>query len=154
MNRQLASRCIEFTAGLLFGCGLLISGMTDPGKVLGFLDLAGPWDPSLALVMAGAIGVGVLAFGLARQRTHTLLGGPLHVPSSERIDKRLLIGALLFGAGWGWAGFCPGPAVVAMAAGHTQALLFVLAMLAGMALFEAIRWLSRRRAITSESSLL
>jgi uncharacterized protein len=153
MNSALASRFIEFTVGLLFGCGLLISGMTDPGKVLGFLDLAGLWDPSLALVMGGAIGVGVFAFGLARHRTKTLLGSPLHLPSSQRIDKRLLIGALLFGAGWGWAGFCPGPAVVAMAAGHTQALLFVVAMLAGMALFAAFERLSQGTTSTQPSSL-
>jgi uncharacterized membrane protein YedE/YeeE len=131
-----AARASEFLVGLLFGWGLLISGMTDPGKVLGFLDLAGAWDPSLAFVMGGAIVVGFLAFAVARQRTRSLLGGALHLPTSRDIDRPLVIGALLFGAGWGLAGFCPGPAVVSMAAGELKALVFVLAMLAGMAVFE------------------
>jgi uncharacterized protein len=153
MKHRIASRLIEFSVGLLFGCGLLISGMTNPAKVLGFLDLAGLWDPSLALVMASAIGVGFFAFGLARRRTQTLLGNPLQLPTSQRIDRRLLMGALLFGTGWGWAGFCPGPALVAMAAGHGQALLFVAAMLAGMALFEVVERLSRRSGVAAERSL-
>lgn len=131
----IASRVSEFLVGLIFGVGLLISGMTDPGKVLGFLDLAGAWDPSLAFVMGGAIAVGFFAFAVVRQRTRSLLGGALHLPTSRDIDRPLVIGALLFGAGWGLAGFCPGPAVVSMAAGETKALLFVLAMLAGMAVF-------------------
>jgi uncharacterized protein len=143
MHRDLASRLIEFAVGLLFGCGLLISGMTDPAKVLGFLDIAGQWDPSLALVMGGAIAVGLMAIGLARRRTRTLLGRPLQLPAPQRIDKRLLIGALLFGAGWGLAGFCPGPALVATAAGHGKALWFLVAMLAGMVLFEVFERLSR-----------
>lgn len=126
------NRAIEFFVGLLFGWGLLLSGMTDPGKVQGFLDLAGPWDPSLAFVMGGAIAVGVFAFALAKRRTKTFLGGAFHLPTSREIDKRLVVGALLFGAGWGLAGFCPGPGVVAMAAGQTKAAVFVLAMLAGM----------------------
>lgn len=129
-------RLSEFVVGLLFGWGLLISGMTDPGKVIGFLDLAGAWDPSLAFVMGGAVAVGLVAFTLARRRTVTVLGGALHLPSRRDIDTRLVVGALLFGAGWGLAGFCPGPALVSMAAGHTQALVFVGAMVAGMALFE------------------
>lgn len=129
-------RLSEFVVGLLFGWGLLISGMTDPGKVIGFLDLAGAWDPSLAFVMGGAVAVGLVAFTLARRRTTTVLGGALHLPSRHDIDTRLVVGALLFGAGWGLAGFCPGPALVSMAAGHTQALVFVGAMVAGMALFE------------------
>ncbi len=126
------NRAIEFSVGLLFGWGLLLSGMTDPGKVQGFLDLFGAWDPSLAFVMGGAIGVGVFAFALARRRTATLLGGALHLPTSREIDRPLIVGALLFGAGWGLAGFCPGPAIVAMAAGQGKAAVFVLAMLAGM----------------------
>ena len=106
--------------------------MTDPGKVIGFLDLAGAWDPSLAFVMGGAIAVGFFAFGLARKRTVSLLGGALHLPKASQIDRRLVIGSLVFGAGWGLAGFCPGPGVVSMAAGQPKALSFVLAMLAGM----------------------
>jgi len=127
-----------FFVGLLFGIGLLLSGMTDPGKVQGFLDLFGLWDPSLALVMGGAIAVGVLAFRLAGQRGHALLGGPMALPVENRIDHRLVIGGLLFGIGWGLAGFCPGPGIVAMAQGETMALVFVFAMLAGMAVFEVV----------------
>ena len=99
----------EFLAGLLFGVGLLLSGMSDPGKVLGFLDLFGSWDPSLAMVMGGAILVGIFAFTVAKKRTINFLGGALHLPTASQIDRRLVIGALLFGDGWGLAGFCPGP---------------------------------------------
>jgi uncharacterized protein (TIGR01244 family) len=134
-------RVSEFAIGLLFGIGLILSGMTDPGKVIGFLDLAGAWDPSLALVMGGAILVGIFAFALAKKRTTTFLGGALHLPGSRDIDKRLLLGSLLFGAGWGLAGFCPGPAIVSLGGGEPKAAVFVLAMLAGMAVFE---WSERR----------
>jgi hypothetical protein len=129
-------RISEFAVGLIFGIGLILSGMTNPGKVIGFLDLAGAWDPSLALVMGGAILVGVFAFALAKKRTTTFLGGALQLPSSSDIDKRLLVGSLLFGAGWGLAGFCPGPAMVSLGGGEPKAAVFVLAMLAGMAIFE------------------
>ena len=144
MTRTTASRLSEFIVGLLFGWGLLISGMTDPGKVIGFLDLAGSWDPSLALVMGGAIAVGFFAFGMAKKRTRNFFGGALHLPTSRDIDKRLLLGALLFGAGWGLAGFCPGPGIVSMAAGQPKAVVFVVAMLAGMLVFEWIDRLGRR----------
>jgi uncharacterized membrane protein YedE/YeeE len=110
--------------------------MTDPGKVIGFLDLAGAWDPSLAFVMGGAIAVGFFAFALAKKRTTNLFGGALHLPTSRDIDRPLVIGALLFGAGWGLAGFCPGPGIVSMAAGEFKGLVFVTAMVAGMAVFE------------------
>jgi uncharacterized membrane protein YedE/YeeE len=143
MKSTSALRASEFGVGLLFGWGLLISGMTDPG-VLGFLDLAGAWAPSLAFVMGGAVAVGVLAFAAARKRTRNFFGGALHLPNADDIDKPLLIGALLFGAGWGLAGFCPGPAIVSMAAGEPKALLFVVAMLAGMGVFEVTDRLSRR----------
>lgn len=129
-------RVSEFLVGLLFGLGLLLSGMTDPGKVQGFLDIAGAWDPSLALVMGGAVVVGLGAFALARRRTATFLGGALHLPKPGDVDRRLVAGALLFGAGWGLAGFCPGPALVAAAMLEPKAILFVAAMLAGMALYE------------------
>lgn len=132
----MSHRVSEFLVGLLFGLGLLLSGMTDPGKVQGFLDLAGAWDPSLALVMGGAVLVGLGAFAIARRRTQTFLGGALHLPKSGEIDRRLLIGALLFGAGWGLAGFCPGPALVTAAMFEPKAWLFVAAMLAGMGLYE------------------
>jgi len=144
MTRSTAHRLSEFFVGLLFGWGLLISGMTDPGKVIGFLDLAGSWDPSLALVMGGAIAVGFFAFGMAKKRTRNFLGGALHLPTSRDLDKRLLLGALLFGGGWGLAGFCPGPGIVSMAAGQPKAVVFVVAMLAGMLVFEWIDRLGRR----------
>jgi len=137
-------RLSELIVGLLFGCGLLLSGMTDPGKVLGFLDLAGSWDPSLALVMGGAIAVGFFAFALAKRRTTSFFGGALQLPTSKDIDKRLVIGGLLFGAGWGLAGFCPGPGIVSMAAGQPKALMFVLAMLLGMGVFEGYDRMVRR----------
>lgn len=130
-------------AGLVFGVGLLVSGMANPQKVLGFLDIAGAWDPSLALVMAGAILVGVFAFAVARRRTLSFLGFSMKLPSSTRIDKRLVVGGLTFGVGWGIAGFCPGPGLVALGAGETKAVVFVAAMVAGMALFELIE---RQRA--------
>jgi hypothetical protein len=129
-------RITEFFVGLLFGVGLLLSGMTDPSKVLGFLDLFGTWDPSLALVMGGAIAVGFAAFAVARKRTTNFLGGAMHLPKASQIDKRLLVGGLLFGAGWGLAGFCPGPGIVAMAAGEIKAAVFVAAMVVGMLIFE------------------
>ncbi len=149
MKNTTTLRASEFGVGLLFGWGLMIAGMTDPAKVLGFLDLAGAWDPSLAFVMGGAIAVGVFAFAAARKRTTSLLGGALHLPTSRDIDWRLVIGALLFGAGWGLAGFCPGPAIVSMAAGQPKALLFVVAMLAGMAIFELSDRLMRRPPATA-----
>ena len=131
-------RISEFLVGLLFGFGLILSGMTDPSKVIGFLDIFGLWDPSLALVMGGAIAVGFFAFAFAKKRTVNFLGGALHLPTSSQIDKPLVIGAVLFGAGWGLAGFCPGPALVSLASGQIKAAVFVLFMLAGMQLFEML----------------
>jgi uncharacterized membrane protein YedE/YeeE len=129
-------------AGLVFGLGLIVSGMANPAKVLGFLDLAGAWDPSLALVMGGAVAVGVVAFLFAKNRTVSLLGAEMKLPTARHIDRRLVIGSALFGIGWGIAGFCPGPGLVSMGAGEIKALVFVAAMLAGMAVFELIE---RRR---------
>lgn len=129
-------RISEFFVGLLFGLGLLLSGMTDPGKVLGFLDLFGEWDPSLALVMGGAIAVGAGAFAIAKQRTTSFLGDAMHLPKSTQLDKRLVIGAAIFGGGWGLAGFCPGPALVSLASGQAKAGAFVAAMLVGMVIYE------------------
>ena len=141
------NRITEFFVGLLFGLGLLLSGMTDPGKVLGFLDLFGTWDPSLAFVMGGAIAVGFFAFALARKRTTSFLGGALHLPKATQIDRRLVLGGLTFGAGWGLAGFCPGPGIVSMASGEVKAAVFVAAMLVGMAVYEwAEARMSRLRA--------
>lgn len=132
----------SFLAGLVFGMGLIVSGMADPKKVLGFLDLAGAWDPSLALVMVGAIAVGVVAFSIARRRTVSLLGADMRLPAARQIDPRLVAGSLLFGIGWGIAGFCPGPALVALGAGESKAAVFVAAMIVGMGVFELIE---RRR---------
>lgn len=131
-------------AGLVFGLGLILSGMADPAKVLGFLDLAGAWDPSLALVMGGAIAVGLPAFALVRRRSVSLLGAPMRLPTARTIDRRLVGGSVLFGIGWGIAGFCPGPALVALGMGLAPAMIFVAAMLAGMGVFELIE--RRRRA--------
>lgn len=125
-------------AGLVFGLGLLVSGMANPAKVLGFLDVGGAWDPSLAFVMGGAIGVGAVAFAVARKRTHSLLGAAMKLPASRALNRRLLVGSALFGIGWGVAGFCPGPGLVALGMGETKALVFVLAMLAGMGIFECL----------------
>ena len=136
LNKNHLYRIAEFVVGLLFGLGLMLSGMTDPGKVMGFLDLFGTWDPSLALVMGGAIMVGFFAFTVAKKRTSTFLGGAMRLPTNMDMDKKLVIGSLLFGAGWGLAGFCPGPALVSMADGQPKALVFVLAMLVGMVGFE------------------
>ena len=129
-------------SGLVFGLGLIVSGMADPAKVLGFLDVTGHWDPSLAFVMAGAIAVGVLAFAAAGRRTRSVLGAEMRLPTARGIDRRLVAGSMLFGIGWGIAGFCPGPALVSLGMGEAKALIFVAAMLAGMGVFE---FLERRR---------
>lgn len=123
-------------AGLVFGLGLIVSGMANPAKVLGFLDLTGAWDPSLALVMAGAIAVSFFAFLFARNRTRSLIGADMKLPGARQIDRRLVIGSTLFGIGWGVAGFCPGPGLVALGLGEVKALVFVAAMLVGMVVFE------------------
>jgi uncharacterized membrane protein YedE/YeeE len=132
-------------AGLIFGIGLIVSGMTNPAKVIGFLDLAGKWDPSLAFVMGGAILVGVVAFGFARKRDRSFLGAIMRLPPATHIDRRLVMGSLAFGAGWGLAGYCPGPALASLAFGGVKPLIFTLAMLAGMALFEVLDRLSAAR---------
>ena len=132
------SAVAAFAAGLVFGIGLILSGMTDPGKVIGFLDVAGNWDPSLALVMAGAIAVGFFAFVLARRRAQSVLGGAMHLPQRRHIDARLVGGSVVFGIGWGLAGFCPGPALVSLASGEAKAALFVAAMLGGMLVHAAV----------------
>lgn len=139
---------VQFVIGLIFGLGLIVSGMANPAKVLGFLDLAGSWDPSLAFVMAGAIAVGMVAFMVARRRTVSFLGAEMRLPSARHIDRRLLVGSLLFGIGWGIAGFCRGPGLVALGIGETKALVFVAAMLAGMGIFELLELLEWRARLT------
>ena len=129
-----------FAAGLIFGIGLIVSGMVNPAKVQGFLDLAGRWDPSLALVMVGAIAVGAVAFAIAGRRTESLLlRSPMRLPTATSIDARLVLGSLAFGVGWGLAGFCPGPAVVGLGTGLAKPLVFVVAMLAGMVAYELLQ---------------
>jgi uncharacterized membrane protein YedE/YeeE len=132
----------SFLAGLVFGAGLIVAGMANPGKVLAFLDLAGAWDPSLALVMAGAVAVGAGAFALMRSKPRSLLGAPMRLPTARRIDKRLVLGSIVFGAGWGLAGICPGPALVLAGYGSIKGLVFLAAMLGGNVLFE---FLERRK---------
>lgn len=119
-------------AGLLFGLGLYLSGMTNPAKVLAFLDIAGNWDPSLALVMAGALVPSSVAFFVAKRRRTSLLGAPMQIPTLKVIDRRLVLGSLLFGAGWALAGLCPGPAVALLLSGSWQPIAFTLAMVVGM----------------------
>lgn len=129
---------LAFAYGLVFGFGLLLSGMSQPSQVLSFLDVTGNWSPQLALVMLGALGVAVPAYWLARRRGRTLLGEPLRLPTTQRIDCRLLVGAALFGIGWGLAGICPGPAVVLLGSASPQGALFLLALLAGRWAFEQL----------------
>lgn len=133
-----------FLAGLVFGFGLLLGGMTNPAKVLAFLDVAGVWDPSLALVMAGAIAVAAAPLNWARTRKQSLLGAPMQLPVKRSLDARLIGGSLVFGVGWGIAGFCPGPAAALLSTGRWQVLVFVVAMLVGMYLFAKLE--SRRGA--------
>lgn len=128
-----------FLVGLTFGLGLIVSGMTNPAKVLGFLDLAGPWDPSLALVMGGALAVSLPLFAHIARKKHALLGDPMQLPTARQIDKRLVLGSISFGIGWGLAGYCPGPALASLAFGGIKPLIFCVAMLFGMALFEALQ---------------
>ncbi|HCV64162.1 YeeE/YedE family protein [Serratia sp. BW106] len=125
-------------SGAIFGLGLIVAGMANPAKVLAFLDITGNWDPSLALVMVGAIAVAAPAFLWARHRQRSLLGDELQIPTNRRLDGRLLAGSTLFGIGWGMAGICPGPAWVLAGAGSSAGWLFVAAMLVGMALYEII----------------
>lgn len=121
--------------GLVFGIGLIVSGMTDPSRVLGFLDVAGRWNPSLGLVMCGAIFIGFVAFRSASSRERSLLGDAMRLPTSRQIDRRLIFGGLAFGAGWGLAGYCPGPVLASLAVGGTKPLIFFVAMVAGMGIF-------------------
>ncbi|HPT51076.1 MAG TPA: hypothetical protein PLS67_03880 [Accumulibacter sp.] len=133
------STAISFLVGIVFGIGIIVGGMSNPAKVLAFLDIGGQWDPSLALVMAGAIAVGVAAFRLARGRHSSLLGEPMQIPDKTAIDTRLLLGSALFGVGWGLAGICPGPALILLGSASLKGLIFVIAMLAGMGLFHLFK---------------
>jgi len=137
-------------AGLVFGIGLIVSGMANPAKVIGFLDLAGKWDPSLAFVMGGAILVGLFAFRLAAKRSKTLLGDPLRLPQAKQIDRRLVLGGLAFGVGWGLAGYCPGPALATLVIGHSKTVIFVTAMVLGMAIFELLETYTRKPQVQAK----
>lgn len=137
----MAARLVAFAVGLTFGLGLVVSQMVNPAKVLGFLDVAGRWDPSLAVVLAAAVAVSAAGYALARRRGRPLLDGELRVPTRREIDPRLLLGAAVFGIGWGLVGLCPGPALTALAFGRWEAALFVAAMAAGILLHAALgRW--------------
>lgn len=137
---------LALAAGLLFGVGLILGGMTNPSKVQAFLDPFGRWDPSLAFVMGGAIAIGVIGFALAKRRQRSWTGEPIELPPNRAIDTRLLFGGGLFGIGWGLGGLCPGPALTALGAGFAPAFWFVPAMLAGMWLHDRVisPWLDRR----------
>lgn len=136
------SMLIAALSGLLFGIGLIAGGMTDPVKVKSFLDVLGAWDPSLALVMGGAIAVGLIGFTLARKRTTSWTGAAMDLPKSTVIDFRLLLGGVLFGVGWGIAGYCPGPGIVAASGGSIAGAVFVVAMLVGMTVHD--RFMAKR----------
>ena len=141
----------SFVTGLVFGFGLLISGMASPVKVLAFLDVFGSWDPSVLLAMAAAVVVTMIAFAFSRKRTSSLLGTPMHMPQVRDVDRRLIGGSIVFGIGWGLAGLCPGPALVALGTGHVKAFIFVLAMLIGMGIFELIERRRHPRIVTREA---
>jgi len=135
-----------FIAGLLFASGLILSGMTNPAKVLAFIDIAGRWDPSLAFVMVGAILVAAIAFRVGGARARTMFGGAIHLPGAKHVDARLVAGSVTFGVGWGLIGYCPGPALASLGVAGWPALLFVAAMIAGMVLFESVERLAAWRA--------
>jgi uncharacterized protein len=127
---------ISLISGLIFGLGLIISGMTNPDKVIRFLDITGIWDPSLVFVMIGGIAVAFVGFKFVQHKSQTVFDDPIHLPDATHISKELVIGSLLFGAGWALAGYCPGPAMVASGAGYKEAFIFVMAMIVGMTIHD------------------
>lgn len=135
---------VALLAGLIFGIGLIIAGMTDPSKVIGFLDITGVWNPSLAFVMVGGIAVAALAFRFAATQTQSFFGGVFRVPTASQLDLRLVLGGVTFGIGWGLAGYCPGPALASIALGASKPVVFTLAMLTGMAIFELLEFAHRK----------
>ena len=132
---------IQLVAGVIFGLGLVISGMANPAKVLNFLDVAGTWDPSLAFVMAGAVAVTAIGYRLVLARPKPLFASSFHLPTQRTLDARIFVGPAIFGIGWGLSGFCPGPAVTSLGLAASGTLAFVPAMLIGMAV---ARWLALR----------
>jgi uncharacterized membrane protein YedE/YeeE len=133
-----AALTFSLLSGLIFGIGLILAGMANPAKVLAFLDIAGLWDPSLGLVMAGAIGVGLIAFAVAKRRNLSYLGFSIQLPTNRIIDKRLVLGSLAFGVGWGLVGICPAPAFVLLGVGSSKGIIFVIAMVIGMGIYELL----------------
>jgi uncharacterized protein len=142
---------ISFGSGIVFALGLGISGMTQPAKVIGFLDIAGAWDLSLAFVMLGAIGVYFIAFQLTRKMRSPLLASQFSIPRRTDLDAQLILGAVIFGAGWGLGGFCPGPAITSIASGSLPVVVFVASMAAGIYLHLMMPLLRRRPRITLAS---
>jgi uncharacterized membrane protein YedE/YeeE len=128
----------SFVVGFLFSLGLGISGMTQPQKILGFLDIFGNWDASLMFVMGGAVGLHLITYKLIRKRVHPIFDDKWHIPTNKKITPQLIIGSLLFGVGWGLAGYCPGPAIVSLVTGHFEVILFVSSMLFGMLIFKLV----------------
>ena len=137
-HNTLHALVFSLLSGLIFGLGLILAGMANPAKVLAFLDLAGRWDPSLGLVMGGAIAVGVVAFAIAKKRQQSYLGFTIQLPTSRIIDKRLVLGSLVFGMGWGLVGICPAPAFVLVGSGNDKGLIFTVFMILGMVIFEVL----------------
>jgi len=138
MKRPILHSVFALLSGIVFGLGLILAGMSNPRKVLSFLDITGLCDPSLIFVMAGAIGVGIVAFTIAKKRTKALLGDVMHMPTKQDIDRKVIVGGLVFGIGWGIAGICPGPALVLLGAGSKQGVIFLIAMLIGIVLYSVI----------------
>lgn len=135
MNLKLVRGLLVFASGLLFAAGLVLSGMTKPAKVAGFLDVTGAWDPSLMFVMVGAIGVHAILFRVITRRATPVLGGTFHIPAKKPVDARLVVGSVIFGVGWGLTGICPGPGLVALLSTAAPFVTFVGAMLVGTGLF-------------------
>ena len=146
------SSLVPFISGIVFAMGLGISGMTRPAKIIGFLDFAGNWDPSLAFVMLGAIAVHSLFYRVLRARPFSRFSSSISLPSRTQIDSRLLGGSFIFGLGWGIAGYCPGPAITSLASGNFSALIFFVAMIAGIFTFDFRRILSARQIAAEHSS--
>lgn len=138
MKKPVLHSIFALSSGIIFGLGLILAGMSNPSKVLAFLDITGLWDPSLMFVMGGAIGVGIVAFAFAKKRTMAILGDVMHLPSKQDIDSKVMLGGVIFGIGWGIAGICPGPALVLLGAGSKQGIIFVIAMLIGITIYSVI----------------
>ena len=143
MNRNILQSGAALASGIVFGLGLSLSGMLNPAKVQGFLDVFGAWDPSLAFVLGGAVVVAFIGVQVMKRMRHPAFDDSFHLPTSRRIEPPLVVGSALFGLGWGIGGFCPGPAVASLSMGIPQTALFVVAMLAGMALHDRV-WTRRR----------